>query len=444
MVKFPKVQPVPTGYLASIVRDTDARTMALIAGLSDEQLMGPRLRIVNPLLWEIGHIAWFQENFILRMVDGKASMRDDADRLYDSMKVAHDTRWDLPLPDLAETRRYMEATRDAVITRLGEAEMASVQDSYFTQLVVFHQDMHNEAFTYTRQTHGYPAPDVGDVASPAALAAGPWPGDVDIPGGVHMRGAQPTDPYYMDNEKWGNGYEVEPFSIARAPVTNEEYQAFVDDGGYQREELWTRAGWGWRCHANAEHPVYWLRSEDGWQVRAYDRIAPLRPHAPMVHVCWYEADAWCRWAGRRLPWEGEWEVAASRSPQPGHDGLRGPRTRYPWGDTRPEPHQVNLANLEGWRGGTADVAAYADGDSAYGCRQMIGNVWEWTNSSFAVYEGFSPDPYEDYSAPWFDGNHVVLRGGSWATRGRIVWNTFRNFYTCDRRDVIAGFRTCAV
>jgi len=441
MVKFPKVQPVSTEYLAAIVGDTDARTMALISGLSDEQLMGPKLRIVNPMLWEIGHIAWFQENFILRMVDGKISICDDADSLYNSMKVAHDTRWDLPLPGLAETRRFMEVTRDAVIGRLGDTEMASVQDSYFTQLVVFHQDMHNEAFTYTRQTHGYSAPDLSDGAERENGTDGPLSGDVEIPGGVHMRGAQPTDPYFMDNEKWGNGYEVETFKIARAPVTNAEYQEFVDDGGYEREELWTKAGWGWRCHNEVAHPVYWQRTDDGWKVRDYDQINPLRPHAPISHVCWYEADAWCRWAGRRLPWEGEWEVAASRSPQDGHDGLRGPRTRYPWGDMRPEP---NHANLEGWHGGTVDVAAYASGDSAYGCRQMIGNVWEWTNSEFGVYEGFSPDPYADYSEPWFDGKHVVLRGGSWATRGRIVWNTFRNFYTLDRRDVIAGFRTCAI
>jgi len=441
MVKFPKVHPVSTEYLASIVRDTDGRTMNLIKDLDSDQLMGPRLAIVNPMLWEIGHIAWFQENFILRMVDGQTSIRDDADLLYESMKVAHDTRWDLPLPDLAETRNYMEVTRDAVINRLGDGEMASVQDSYFTQLVVFHQDMHNEAFTYTRQTHGFPAPDIGDKIGLEKPDAGSLPGDVTIPGGVHMRGAQPTDPYYMDNEKWGNGYEVEPFNIARAPVTNEEFQAFVDDGGYQRKELWSKAGWGWRCHVKAEHPVYWSRTDEGWKIREYDQMNPLRPHAPVSHVCWYEADAWCRWAGRRLPWEGEWEVAASRAPQDGYDGLRGPKTRYPWGDARPESHH---ANLDGWQGGTVDVAAYPDGDSAYGCRQMMGNVWEWTNSEFVVYEGFSPDPYADYSAPWFDGNHVVLRGGSWATRGRIVWNTFRNFYTCDRRDVIAGFRTCAV
>lgn len=443
MVKFPKVHPVPTDYLTSIVHDTDARTMALIGDLDDDQLMGPKLRIVNPMLWEIGHIAWFQENFILRMVDGKDPTRDDADELYDSMKVAHDTRWDLPLPDLAETRRYMERARDMLIARLGDAEMASVKDGYFTQLVVFHQDMHNEAFTYTRQTLGYPAPVLTESPhqpSPPP-GTGPLPGDVDIPGGVHMRGAQPTDPYFMDNEKWGHGYEVAPFSIARAPVTNEEFQAFVEDGGYDREALWTTAGWAWRNHTGAEHPVYWQRGEDGWRVRDYDRINPLRPHAPVSHVCWFEADAWCRWAGRRLPWEGEWEVAASRSPRDGHDSLRGPRTRYPWGDTPPQPHQ---ANLDGHNGGTVDVAAYADGDSAYGCRQMIGNVWEWTNSAFTAYEGFSPDPYKDYSEPWFDGNHVVLRGGSWATRGRIVWNTFRNFYTPGRNDVIAGFRTCAV
>jgi iron(II)-dependent oxidoreductase len=441
MVKFPKVHPVATRYLTEIVRDTDARTMALIAGLSDEQLMGSKLRIVNPMLWEIGHIAWFHENFILRMVDGKQPVRPDADMLYDSMKVAHDTRWDLPLPDLQATRDYMEEIRDAVIARLGDDEMASVRDSYFTQLVVFHQDMHNEAFTYTRQTHGYPAPEiVSDIDLPPT-EAGPHPGDVKVPGGVHMLGAQPTDPYFMDNEKWGHGFEVEPFSIARAPVTNAEFQAFVDDGGYKREDLWTPAGWGWRHHVDAEHPVYWSRTDDGWQVREYNRTVPLRPHAPVIHVNWFEADAWCRWAGRRLPHEAEWEVAASRAPDPGYDILRGPKSRYPWGDAPVEPRH---ANLDGRRNGTVDVAAYPDGDSAYGCRQMMGNVWEWTRTSFGRFEGFVPDPYADYSAPWMDGKHVVLRGGSWATRGRIVWNTFRNFYTCDRNDVIAGFRTCAL
>jgi iron(II)-dependent oxidoreductase len=440
-MKYPRIQAVPTDYLRTIVDDAHDRTLALIDGLDGARLMGPRLRIVNPMLWEIGHVAWFHENFILRMVDGRAPLLANADALYDSMKVAHDTRWDLPLPDLAATKRYMEDVRDAILDRLGEAQQASERDSYFTQLTVFHEDMHDEAFTYTRQTLGYPAPDLGDAASAEPGDAGPLPGDVEIPGGVHMLGAEPGVPYLMDNEKWGHGYEVEPFRIARAPVTNAEFRDFVEDGGYRREELWSPAGRGWRRHAGAEHPVYWRRDGDGWQVRRFDRWKALRPHAPVSHVNWYEADAWCRWAGRRLPWEGEWEVAASRAPQPGHDTLRGPKRRYPWGDTRPEPRQ---ANLDGRLGGTVDVAGFPEGDSAYGCRQMIGNVWEWTRSGFEPFVGFVPDPYEDYSRPWFDGKHAVLRGGSWATRGRIVWNTFRNFYTCDRRDVIAGFRTCAL
>ncbi|MBK19175.1 MAG: hypothetical protein CMM52_10125 [Rhodospirillaceae bacterium] len=441
MTDFPKVQQVQTDYLEQIIRDADARTMALISGLDSEQLLGPRMRIVNPMLWEIGHIAWFHEKFILRDRDHQQSVMENSDVLYDSMAVAHATRWDLDLPDLETTIRYRETVRELIIDRLGSNEMASVEDSYFTQLTAFHEDMHDEAFTYTRQTLGYPAPEFIEPVPKDIGSAGPFPGDVDIPGGIHMLGATPKAPFFMDNEKWGQGYEVKPFSISKAPVTNAEFAEFVEADGYKREDLWTKAGWQWREYAKAECPVYWQKLDGDWLVKRFDSVEPLRPHEPVIHVCWYEAQAWCNWAARRLPWEGEWEVAASRSPQSGEDVLKGPETRFPWGDDIPGPDK---ANLDARFGGPVDVAAYPDGDSAYGCRQMIGNVWEWTQSVFAPFEGFVPDPYKDYSEPWFDGNHAVLRGGSWATRNRIVWNTFRNFYPCDRRDVIAGFRTCAL
>ncbi len=441
MATFPKVQQVPTKHLEKIIRDADARTIALIEGLNDEQLMGPKLGIVNPMLWEIGHIAWFHEKFILRDRDQRPPVLDNTDELYDSMAVAHATRWDLDLPDLEATVKYRETIRDLIIERLGSDELASVENSYFTQLTAFHEDMHDEAFTYTRQTHGYPPPSFVEAVPVAINEAGPYPGDVKVPGGVHMLGSTPKAPYFMDNEKWGQGYEVKPFSISKAPVTNAEFAEFVDAGGYQREELWTSAGWQWRNHAGAEHPVYWQKNDGDWSAKYFDTVEALRPHAPVDHVNWYEAQAWCKWAARRLPWEGEWEVAASRAPQPDADTLKGPETRYPWGN---ENATRDHANLDGNYGSPVDVAAFPDGDSAYGCRQMMGNVWEWTQSVFAPFEGFVPDPYTDYSQPWFDGRHAVLRGGSWATRNRIVWNTFRNFYTCDRRDVVAGFRTCAL
>ena len=437
---YDKAAPVPVSHLRDIIIDAHDRSLELISGLSDDQLMGPRLGIVNPFLWEIGHVAWFHENFVLRGLDGHAPMIGNADSLYDSSAVAHDTRWDLPLPDLAATLRYTEDVRDLLLARIDRDDMSSEQESYYHQLTVFHEDMHDEAFIYMRQTLGYRLPLLTGAAAGPPPDAGPLPGDVAVPGGVHMLGGEPGDAYAMDNEQWGHGYELAPFRIARAAVTNEEFAAFVDDGAYDNEALWSPQGWGWCNHAEAEHPVYWLRDGAGWSQRAFDRDAPLRPHAPVIHVNWFEADAWCRWAGRRLPTEAEWEVAASRAPDPGSDILRGPKRRYPWGDEGPSPA---LANLDGILGGVADVAAYPGGDSAWGCRQMVGNVWEWTNSIFQPYPGFTPGPYADYSAPWFAEGRPVLRGGGWATRSRFIWNTWRNFFTPERRDVFAGFRTCA-
>jgi iron(II)-dependent oxidoreductase len=463
--------------LADAVRDARERTFELVADLTDEQMMGPRLAIVNPLLWEIGHAAWFQEKWVLRHAGGQGPLRSDADALYDSAQVAHDTRWDLPLPSRAETLAYLRAVQEGVLDRLREGE-PSPDLVYFTLLAVFHEDMHTEAFTYTRQTLGYPPPRLSGMgaASPEREtdAAGPLPGDVRVPGGTFMLGATPDLPFVFDNEKWSHPVAVAPFAIARAPVTQAEFAAFVEAGGYARRDFWSDDGWQCREAAGAEHPVYWQqRSRGDWLRREFDRWVPLEPHRPVLHVNWYEADAYCRWAGRRLPTEAEWEMAASAEPsaggasisdpgarQPprrragtreparrweeraGEEGCRGGeegRRRFPWGDTAPTPERANLD----WRGmGCVDVGAFPAGESAFGCRQMIGNVWEWTSDDFAPYPGFEVDPYREYSEPWF-GTHKVLRGGCWTTRSRLLRNTWRNFYRPDRRDVWAGFRTCA-
>ena len=418
-----------------MLQEARSRTLALMRDLTGEQLMGPRLAIVNPPLWEIGHLGWFQEYWCLRYrgdLPADASQLAGADALYDSAAVPHATRWSLPLPDIDTTFQYLQAVLEAV---LGRVARASDTDPvrYFTQLAAFHEQMHCEAFTYARQTLSYSAPGIDPVLPQAD--AGPYPGDAEIAGRNFTLGALPgSKGFVFDNEKWAHAVRVPAFAIARAAVTNSEFAAFVEDAGYRRRELWSEEGWQWRESARADSPVYWRKVEGKWMMRRYDAWAPLRPHAAIVHVNWFEADAWCRWAGRRLPTEAEWEMAAATAPAAPDE-----KRTYPWGDA---PYDPGHANLYGAAGRCVDVAAYPAGDSAWGCRQMFGNVWEWTADWFRPYPGYLRDPYKEYSEPWF-GDHKVLRGGCFATAPGLLRNTWRNFYTPDRRDVFAGFRTCA-
>ncbi len=408
--------------LAAALRDARARTLELVGDLDDARWMGPRLEIVNPILWEMGHVAWFQEIWTLRHSRGRPPAIPGVDALYDSAAVAHDTRWDLPLLARPRVLRYLAETLERSLEALGSPPD---ETGYFHRLALFHEDMHGEAFTYTRQTLGYPEPAIARVAP--ERRAGPLPGDVEVEGARLLLGANSDEPFVFDNEKWAHPVDVASFRIARAPVTNEEYAGFVEDGGYRDSRFWSEAGWRWRDSVQARRPVYW---EEGRVQRRYDSLQPLAPHEPVIHVCWYEAEAYCNWAGRRLPTEAEWELAAATPA----------KRRFPWGDSPPDALR---ANLDARAGGPVDVAAHPEGDSAYGCRQMVGNVWEWTATDFAPYPGFVADPYKEYSQPWFSSPHKVLRGGCWATRGRLLRNTWRNFYPPDRRDVLAGFRTCA-
>jgi iron(II)-dependent oxidoreductase len=428
------------GELIAWVSEARQRTLELVADLDDHQLIGPRLQIVNPLLWEIGHVAWFHEKWVLRR-GGEPSIRVDADDLYDSAAVAHDMRWELPLPGRDDTLRYMARVLERVVERCRDDDP---EGAYFVRLALFHEDMHDEAFTYTRQTLNYPPPrlSVGTGrTAPCNESQGALPGDVSIPGGAFALGALPGEPFVFDNEKWSHPITIRPFEIARAPVTQEQFAAFVDDNGYRRQEFWDDEGWRWRKANDACHPVYWRQaSRSGWERRDFDRWVPLEPNRPVLHVCWYEANAYCRWSRRRLPSEAEWEAAATMRPARDGQGPSSDKAQFPWGDDAPTPAH---ANLDGLALGCQDVGALANGDSPFGCRQMIGNVWEWTESDFLPYPGFVVDPYKEYSAPWF-GTHKVLRGGCWATRSRLIRGTWRNFYRPDRRDVLAGFRTCGL
>ena len=380
--------PATAEELAACLAEARRRTLDLVADLEDGQLVVPHLEIVNPFLWELGHVAWFQERWILRHLGGEAPGIEAADERYNSVDVAHDTRWALDLPDRATTLDYMAQVLERTLERLGRGEpTAEERDVY--RLVLFHEDMHGEAFFYMRQTLGYGAPPRETVdPEPVDLRAG---GDLEHPGGDFRLGAEPDADFAFDNERWAHGIELEPFALAQRPVSQGEYRAFVEDGGYRRRDLWTAEGWAWREAEGAEHPVYWRRGGTGeWSRRRFDRWVDLEPDLPLHHVNAFEAEAYSAWAGRRLPTEAEWEAAQSAG---------------------------------AWDLGTG--------------------FWEWTASSFGPYPGFEAGLYREYSQPWFAG-HRVLRGGAHVTRRRLLWPTWRNFYTPDRRDVLAGLRTAAL
>jgi ergothioneine biosynthesis protein EgtB len=420
------------GTLAGWVIDGVERALDLVADLGDEQMTGPLLPTVNPLIWEIGHLAWFQEKFVLRQACGREPLLPFGDAIYDSGAIPHDTRWRLALPSRSETVSYMRRVAELVAAEVSRPDATDVV-RHFARYTVHHYDTHAEALTYTRQTLGYPLPKMDGAqrwhadADPAAEPAG----DIHLPGGRFILGAARSDPFIYDNEKWGHPAQVAPFAIARCAVTAAEFAAFVEAGGYDDDRLWSDGG-RWLRETGARHPIYWRRdSAGGWQRRHFDAWVDLEPDLPVCHVCWWEADAYCRWAGRRLPSEAEWEYAAA--------GDTWPKPTYPWGEQ--EPGMTHAAT--DWRSaGPVPVGACPAGDSPAGCRQLIGNVWEWTASEFTAYPNFERDAYWENSEQFF-GSRKVLRGGAWATRARYLRCTMRNYFTLDRRDVLAGFRTCA-
>jgi len=331
------------------LRGARERTRGVVDDLAGSRELGPKLAIVNPPRWEVGHVGWFQEFWCLRQgSEARPSILPNADALYNSATVPHDTRWELPLPSFADTLAY----RDEVLEKVLEQLKGGKADRYFAELALRHEEMHAEAFHYTRQTLGYPAPAGMDVSFKHPSQAG----DFEAPGGLYRLGAVPGAEFAFDNEKWSHPVVLEPFRIARRCVTN--------------------AG---------KPPGHWK----GDRLRRFERWIPIPPDEPVMHVSWHEAQAYCKWAGRRLPTEAEWECAA-------------------------------LSGVEG----------------------MLGHVWQWTASTFLPYPGFVRDPYKEYSEPWF-GTHKVLRGGSFATPKGEARVRFRNFYTPDRADIFAGLRTCA-
>jgi ergothioneine biosynthesis protein EgtB len=378
--------------LRAALCDARRTTLALVDDLDDAQWEVPRLAIVNPPRWELGHVGWFMEHWCLRRGDRRRpALLAEADGWYDSSAVPHASRWELPLPSRAATHEYVAAVLDRTLAQLAQ-EGDDDEALYPYRLALYHEDMHGEAWVLMRQALGYPRPALATLAPVPAAPLAQF--DVAVDGGRFVQGVAAGAGFRFDNEGEPHEVTLAPYAIAARRVSNGEFAAFVDAGGYRDDRLWDAAGLAWRCACGAAHPAAWRRGAGGWQQRVFDQWQPLDPDAPVRHVNAWEAQAWCRWAGRRLPTESEWEFAATRG------------AIDPWA-----------------RPGTL--------------------LWEWTASAFAPYPGFVAGPYRDYSQPWFH-THRVLRGASFATPARLRDARFRNFYTPERRDMLVGFRTCAL
>jgi iron(II)-dependent oxidoreductase len=388
--------------IAERLSEARARTLSLLEPLDDEQLNRVYSPILSPLSWDLGHIANFEELWLVQRIGEREPLRDELGRFYDAIENPRRTRGELPILRDAELRSYPEEVRARTLEVLAEVELDDPDDPLLGdgsvyEMLIAHEHQHGETILQLLQMVERYEP-VSIDPGPAAEPAGDGPEMVLVEGGEHEVGAAEAG-FAYDNERPGHAVELEPFWIDRTPVTNARYAQFVEETG-------------------AQPPMYWERDgEGGWARSAMGDSEALAPGHPVVHISWHEAVAFARWVGKRLPTEHEWEAACA-----GADRER--------------------ANLDQLGFGTAPAGAYADAAADCGAVQMLGDVWEWTASDFRAYPGFEPFPYPEYSQAFFGDKYKVLRGGAWATRRTVIRPSFRNWDLPERRQIFAGLR-CA-
>jgi gamma-glutamyl hercynylcysteine S-oxide synthase len=422
--------------LAKELTEARRRTLWLVAPLSDEDLHRQHDPLMSPILWDLGHIAAFEDLWLTRNLTGRIEF-SEMPGLYNPFEHPRRVRGTLALPGLGEARETMDEIRTRALARLETADFRNgprlLLNGYVYRMVLQHEYQHDETILQTlqlkrgsryRPVERRPLPPPTDICRPGEMNF--------FPGGSVELGTNDRSAAY-DNERPRHRVNIEPFWIDVTPVTNGQFLEFVEAGGYRRRELWSDEGWQWLSEADVVAPKHWEKTLDGWTSRTMDLIRPLDPARPVCHVCYHEAEAYAKFAGKRLPTEAEWETAASWDPSTGAG------RRYPWGD---EPWSPELANLDQTAFDTAPVGAYPRNVSPIGCYGMIGDVWEWTSSDLGGYPGFEPFPYAEYSEAFFGSEYKVLRGGSWATRPGAVRTTFRNWDYPIRRQIFSGFR-CA-
>lgn len=412
-------------------------TLIIVSPLDDADVTAQHDPLMSPIVWDLGHIAAFERLWLLRNIDGPIEF-SEMPGTYNPFEHPRSARGALALPTLDEQRAELASVRVLTEARLRQLsfhhESPLLRDGYVVSMVAQHEWQHQETILQTLQLKlgaPYRAPRAWRLLSSTRA---PVPGAMVRFAGGRVRIGTDDRTQAYDNERPSHEIELAPFDIDVTPVTNLEFMEFMERGGYDAREHWSEAGWEWRTATGIRAPKHWTRDEQGaWTTRTMDLHEPLNPMKPVCHVCYYEAEAYARSVGKRLPTEQEWEAAATWNPETGE------QQRAPWGN---EPASLSLANVDQLGFGTARVGAYTRNVSPTGCYGMIGDVWEWTSSDFTGYPGFVAFPYAEYSEAFFGSEYKVLRGGSWATSADVARATFRNWDYPIRRQIFAGFR-CA-
>ncbi|MEU1327702.1 ergothioneine biosynthesis protein EgtB [Streptomyces microflavus] len=412
-----------------------ARTATLTDSVEDGELTAQHSPLMSPLVWDLAHIGNQEEQWLLRAVGGRQALRPEIDGLYDAFEHPRSARPSLPLLAPAEARTYASDVRGRALDILEAAPLHEggrplERAGFAFGMIAQHEQQHDETMLITHQLRSGPAA-LTAPAPPDPTDAGSLPGEVLVPAGPFTMGTS-AEPWALDNERPAHRREVAAFHLDTSPVTCGAYQRFMADGGYTDPRWWAPEGWDMVREHGLTAPLFWHRDAGQWLRRRFGVTEPVPEDEPVLHVSWYEADAYARWAGRRLPTESEWEKAAR------HDPATGRSLRYPWGDTDPTPEHANLGqrHLRPARAG-----AYPAGRAPSGAGQLIGDVWEWTSSDFLPYPGFVAFPYGEYSDVFFGPGHKVLRGGSFAVDQVACRGTFRNWDLPIRRQIFSGFRT---
>jgi gamma-glutamyl hercynylcysteine S-oxide synthase len=421
--------------IADQLTEARERTLLLVAQLTDEELHIQHDPLMSPIIWDIGHIAHFEELWLTRNLTGPIEF-SEMPGLYNPFEHPRAERASLPLPTLREMLARLREIRGRVLDNINSLEWDNdnplLRDGYVFNMVLQHEYQHNETILQTLQLKK------GESYHPARRRPLPTGKAIDtgmvlFDGGVVTIGTDDTSAAY-DNERPRHERTLSPFLIDVAPVTNGRYLEFMADRGYERADLWSADGRKWLAESRVASPKHWFRENEQWMTRTMDCIRAIDIHRPVCHVCFYEAEAFAKWDGKRLPTEFEWEVAAS------WDAATGKAREFPWGDISASER---LANIDQLSFDTAPVGALGENFSPLGCYGMIGDVWEWTSSDFSAYEGYKSFPYKEYSEEFFGTAYKVLRGGSWATRAGAIRNTFRNWDYPIRRQIFSGFRCAA-